>query len=121
MAYKIFKKKFDYRLRIIAATPMISILLFLILGFFFNLWHPGWIVFLLVPAMPFILGLKKITASYSLLCLIIYIVLGVVFNLWHPGWIIFLLVPILNILIPNSKVSRDSRTERIIIDQDEDN
>ena len=29
--------------------PTIVIILYLIMGFVFNLWHPGWLIFLLIP------------------------------------------------------------------------
>lgn len=29
--------------------PLLCVVIFLFLGFFFNLWHPGWIVFLTIP------------------------------------------------------------------------
>lgn len=34
---------------IISLVPMFAVILFFILGFGFNLWHPGWMVFLLIP------------------------------------------------------------------------
>ena len=31
--------------------PLIAVaLIYLVLGFFFNLWHPGWVIFILIPA-----------------------------------------------------------------------
>src|SRR5690554_3048181 len=85
---------YNWQKRVVAATPMISLLLFLVFGFFFNAWHPGWTVFFLVPLMPFFVGLKKIRITFSLVVLVIYIILGVTLKIWHPGWIIFLLIPI---------------------------
>lgn len=31
--------------KIIAATPIICVIIFLLLGFVFGLWHPGWVCF----------------------------------------------------------------------------
>ena len=36
-------------LRARLTNPVSVTLLYLVLGFFFGLWHPGWLVFLLVP------------------------------------------------------------------------
>ena len=33
-------------------TPFVCTIVFLILGFYKGLWHPGWIVFLLIPLVP---------------------------------------------------------------------
>ena len=30
-------------------NPIMVTLIYLILGFFFHLWHPGWLVFLAIP------------------------------------------------------------------------
>ena len=99
--------------KIIAATPFVSLIIFLILGFCFGLWHPGWTAFLLVPLVPIILGVKKIKHVYPFICGIAYLLMGFFANLWHPGWIIFLTIPIVNIFCQNPK--------RIDIDDDEIN
>ena len=35
--------------KIIAATPFISLIIFLLMGYIWGLWHPGWIIFLTIP------------------------------------------------------------------------
>ena len=39
--------------------PSIVILLYLGMGFFLNLWHPGWLIFLLIPLYYAMLPLFK--------------------------------------------------------------
>lgn len=75
-------------------TTSFCILLYLCLGFIWNLWHPGWIIFLLVPMVVSILedGIKSF--PYPILVAAIYLCLGFIWNLWHPGWLIFLTIPI---------------------------
>ena len=70
------------------------ILLYLCLGCIWNLWHPGWIIFLLVPMVVGVLqhGLRGF--PYPIFVLAIYLLMGFVWNLWHPGWLIFLTIPI---------------------------
>jgi transcriptional regulator with XRE-family HTH domain len=77
--------------------PLFITTLYLVLGFFFNQWHPGWLVFLTIPLhympekekrFPYLLGNPVMVA-------LVYLVLGFYFNLWHPGWMIFLLIPII--------------------------
>ena len=92
--------KDDIRGRIVAATPLICLIIYLFVGFYFNLWHPTWVIFFLIPCMPVLLGLKKIIFSYPLFCVIAYILLGVFFHFWHPGWLIFLTIPVVWILFP---------------------
>lgn len=43
--------------------PLICVLIFLLLGFYFNAWHPAWIIFLTIPIVysifPFLRGYHK--------------------------------------------------------------
>lgn len=87
----------NLKTKIIAATPMICLIVFLLLGFCFGLWHPGWLVFLLIPIVSVFLGTEKIIVTYPMVCAFIYLLLGVLFGLWHPGWIIFLTIPVVSI------------------------
>ncbi len=91
------------RSKIIAATPMITIIIYLLLGFCANAWHPGWVVFLAIPLVPMLLGKKTIVAVYPTICVIAYLVMGLVWNLWHPGWIIFLTIPVIEIFFGGSR------------------
>lgn len=87
-----------FRKRIIAATPMICLIIFLLLGFCADAWHPGWIVFLAIPVVPMLLNPKGILGLYPALCVIAYVIIGAVWGIWHPGWIIFLTIPVVEIL-----------------------
>ena len=86
-------------------TPVIAVLVFLILGFCFNAWHPGWVVFLAIPLVELLLsifrrqGKARIISITFISCLIGYLLLGFCLKAWHPGWLIFFLVPIVEILI----------------------
>lgn len=80
-----------------AAWPIIVLIIFLVLGFFFRLWHPGWMVFFLIP-IYYVRG-KSLKAFYPLLVLGIFFVLGFVFRLWHPGWMVFLTIPLYYIFL----------------------
>lgn len=42
-------KKSKIARKISAVTPLLSVLAFLILGFCFDLWHPSWLIFFLIP------------------------------------------------------------------------
>jgi transcriptional regulator with XRE-family HTH domain len=77
--------------------PLFIVALYLVLGFIFHQWHPGWLVFMTIPIhympekekrMPLLLGNPVIIS-------LAYLILGFYLNLWHPGWLIFLLIPII--------------------------
>lgn len=90
--------------KIIAATPFVSLIIFLLCGYCWGLWHPGWVAFLLIPAVPVILGVKKIKHIYPVICVIAYLSMGFFADLWHPGWIIFLTIPIVSIFSHQTRV-----------------
>ena len=77
-----------------AMFPILITMLYLVLGFVFHLWHPGWLVFLTIP-----LHYMKPKNRLEQLCnpvmiVLIYLVLGFFFHLWHPGWLIFFAIPL---------------------------
>ncbi len=101
--------------RITGATPLIVTAVYLLIGFTTHVWHPTWLLFLLIPLVPLVLfsfgqGKKSITGIITLLTIIAYFILGM-FNLWHPGWIIFFLIPIAGVLSGDSDDDDDENNE----------
>ena len=78
--------------------PVAVAFAYLLLGFVFNLWHPGWIIFLTIPLyyLPAAQRTPMRLLCNPVMVTIIYLLLGCFCNLWHPGWLVFLLIPILN-------------------------
>ena len=76
-----------------ARYPITITVIFLLLGFFVDLWHPGWLLFLTIPLhyIPFNSTKEKLVHPVSITLL--YLILGIFFDLWHPGWMIFLIIP----------------------------
>ena len=78
--------------------PILIIIVYLIIGFKFGAWHPGWLLFLLIPIWyTLIAAVDKRNIycfAYPVLAALMYLCLGIFWNLWHPGWIIFLTIPL---------------------------
>jgi len=91
--------------KIEALLPLISVIVFLVLGFCKGLWHPGWVVFLLIPIGEILLNMvnkkgKALIMSITIvICTAIFLVLGLVYGWWHPGWLVFLLIPVVSIIV----------------------
>jgi hypothetical protein len=89
--------------KVIALSPFIATISFLILGFGFDLWHPGWMVFLLIPVTAIIMSMGKTkeehlsTALSPFFATVIFLLLGFLYDLWHPAWMVFLIIPVLGI------------------------
>lgn len=83
-----------------AHFPMFLIILiaYFIIGCIWNAWHPGWLLFLLVPIWySLVEAIEKKNAhcfAYPVLAALIYLMLGFFCFAWHPGWVIFLTVPL---------------------------
>ena len=82
---------------VLMLSLLICLITYITLGFLLNLWHPAWIIFLLIPIVDSIFNsiekrkLKEF--NFAILVVIIYLILGLQFNLWHPYWFIFLTIP----------------------------
>ncbi len=89
--------------KIVALMPFVTVILFFILGMAWGLWHPGWLVFLLIPITAIIVnvfddGLMTGLVSLSpFIATIVYLGVGFIWNIWHPTWLVFLIIPILGI------------------------
>lgn len=72
--------------------------LYLVLGCFFNLWHPGWLIFLTIPLyyLPRSQRSPLKLLGNPVMVTIIYLLLGFECGLWHPGWLIFFAIPLFN-------------------------
>jgi len=76
-----------------ARYPILIVILYLVLGGVFNLWHPGWLIFLTVPLHYMHFSSMKERLIHPISITLLYLVLGIFFDLWHPGWLVFLLIP----------------------------
>jgi len=78
--------------------PALVAIAYVVLGACFNLWHPGWLIFLTIPLyyLPASQRSPLRLLGNPVMVTIIYLLLGFWCNLWHPGWVVFLLIPVLN-------------------------
>ncbi len=99
--------------------PLVTVV-YLIMGFVWDLWHPGWLIFVIAAFLDPVLSainrpklrpIKKrsyfgpamdwnrINAAFCSIVFLVaipaYLVLGFVWNLWHPGWLIFVAATVL--------------------------
>lgn len=75
--------------------PVLCTIIFLVLGFAFDLWHPAWVIFVTIPIYYALAwGDLRRAFPYAVVCGIVYVCLGILFDLWHPGWLIFLTIPL---------------------------
>jgi len=76
----------------------IAAVAYLIMGFVWGLWHPGWIVFLVASAVQ--------SFSIYTIATIIFLVLGFMFDMWSFAWIAFPAAWLLRTLIKDFRRNR---------------
>lgn len=85
------------------SASLIITMIYLIVGFCFNLWHPTWILFMLIPVVATFADaiVKKDVKhfAYPVLVAAIYVLIGFLTGLWHPCWAVFLTIPVYYIII----------------------
>lgn len=80
--------------------PISSIIFicYFIIGVVYGAWHPGWMLFLLIPIWwSLVSAIRSRNAfhfSYPVLATLLYLCAGCFWGAWHPGWIIFLTIPV---------------------------
>lgn len=112
----------DVRKRICAVSLFIAVIIFVLLGYYLKaagVAKPyGWaaFAFLLIPLMPFLLGLKKIRITYPLFVIAIYLILGFTIHGWHPWWVLFLTIPIYYAFFPIDDKKQSKKKDQETID-----
>ena len=88
-------------------VPIAVVAIYLVMGFVFDLWHPGWLVFFAIPIFYEFVAMSSAGGARSkanlfpmaLICVATYLLLGFLCDLWHPAWIVFLLIPIYHFIV----------------------
>ena len=91
--------------------PVLITITYFILGGVFNLWHPGWLVFLFIPVFLTLIDAiyfkRPDDFCFPVLVVIAYLFIGFEFSGWHPYWFLFLLIPVCYIICDAFKKSND--------------
>lgn len=106
----IIVKDNDFSGSIIGLIAVLAAAAFFVLGFVYGKWHPGWLVFLVVPIAAIIIdAIRKKDVSGSIIGLIavsaaaVFFILGIMFDIWSVSWLVFLAIPLAAIIIEISK------------------
>lgn len=77
---------------------LIILTAYLVIGFVWGAWHPGWLLVLLIPVWDSLVeAIEKKNAvcfAYPVLAVLVFLALGIFLNAWHPGWVVFLTIPL---------------------------
>ena len=94
---------------------LIAIVSYIVIGALFDLWHPGWLIFFLVPIVStFIHAVRRHNAdlfAYPVLAVLVFLYVGLVHDVWHPTWVVFLTIPVYYSLTSYIRRTRAKDTE----------
>ncbi len=86
----------------VGVTAFITLITYILLGFYFNKWHVAWVLFFLIPIVDSIFEviIKKSFSSfaYPILVTAIYLFIGMEYQIWHPTWWVFITIPVYYII-----------------------
>lgn len=75
-----------------------AIVIYILIGIFFDLWHPGWLIFFLVPIISTLIHAVRRhnpdLFAYPVLAVLVFLCAGLMYSLWHPAWAVFLTIPV---------------------------
>ncbi len=79
--------------------PLVVVALYILMGFALHIWHPAWLIFLLIPSYyHFAIGARAKTKKGFLLglpvfelALILFLILGFFMSAWKWAWILFII------------------------------
>lgn len=91
---------------IVGLVSVLAVVAFLLIGFMYHAWNPGWMVFFAIPVASLLTDIvikrnavNAVTSLVWLLSLAAFFYLGFEYNKWHPGWLVFFAIPIADILM----------------------
>lgn len=97
--------KAQLKVWILGAIILIVLTSFYIyLGLAFGWWHPGWLIFMLVPILGLLYSqwIKKekqpLVAYMPFISVILFILIGEIWNGYAYSWLVFLLIPVVGVL-----------------------
>ena len=83
--------------------PIFVVLVYFCIGFWFDVWHPTWLIILTIPIYYMMIAMLKTNNWYAfpypILAVFVYLVMGFLFDAWHPAWLIILTIPIYYIFV----------------------
>lgn len=90
----------------VSSFTVIVIVGYILLGAFLKMWHPGWLIFLLIPIFSSLVWaiIEKRPSYFSIemVAIATYVSIGIIMpnnTGWHPYWAILLIIPVYRSII----------------------
>ena len=101
------------------ALPLLVVVTYILLGCLGGWWHPGWLVFFLIP-IYYMLAEAIVHKSLELvpiapITVAVYLCLGCIGGMWHPYWAVFLAIPVYYMTVAAIKGANWSKVFDILV------
>ena len=100
------KRKKAIKEAFVSSFTVIVIVGYILLGVFLDMWHPGWLMFLLIPIFSSlvwaIIDKNPSYFSIEMVAIATYVSIGIIMpnnTGWHPYWAILLVIPVYRSII----------------------
>jgi hypothetical protein len=100
------KRKKAIKEAFVSSFTVIVIVGYILLGVFLDMWHPGWLIFLLIPIFSSLVWaiIEKNPSYFSIemVAIATYVSIGIIMpnnTGWHPYWAILLVIPVYRSII----------------------
>ena len=101
------------------ALPLLVVVAFILLGCLGGWWHPGWLVFLIIPiyymTMEAIIHKSLTLVPIIPITVAVYLSLGCIGGMWHPYWAVFVAIPVYYMLVAAIKGASWSKIFDILL------
>ena len=96
-------------------TTWIVFIAYLLVGFLAGLWHPTWLLFLLIPIVEEFCEFysRKDFRRFPVALIFVgaYLLVGFLTHIWHPTWVMLLAIPLqfitVNVFLNNGKSEKE--------------
>lgn len=96
---EVYPKKHD-RTSMLFEAPVAIIItaIYFIISPIWNIWHPAWLLFLLIPIIHSVFSAIKhrdaSRFSFPVFVTALYLYIGFQHSAWHPWWVLFITIPL---------------------------
>lgn len=81
-----------------APVALIITVIYFIISPIWNIWHPAWLLFLLIPVITSVFSaIKHRNANrfcFPVFVTALYLYIGFLHSAWHPWWVLFITIPL---------------------------
>jgi len=83
--------------KFIAVSPFLALIVFFVFGFMYDVWHPTWLVFFIIPLSAIVFSVKEgfwtiLTSISPFVATSFFILYGYITDVYHPTWMVFLVI-----------------------------